>query len=638
MTDDVDGARLGFVDDGSSDEDEDGSGIDSDLDLGEEDIPVTGFAVASNKRNADFHELFPAVPEGDYLIEDYGCALQREILIQGRIYISENHICFHANIFGWITDLSIPIYEITSLEKKMTAFVIPNAIQLTTRQSKYTFASFLSRDTTFDVIYNIWRLARPEDGVSFVSSGRGSVDGPIGLAGSGGAVGVPGNLPLGPVAAVPAAPLRKATLCACGRDNKHYSETAMDVIIPGTPEKINNLMFASGFLKDFMVGNQKLIDVQMSDWAPVNPGSKLLTRNMSYIKPLNGSLGPKQTKCEIKDEVVHCDFDQFISTVTTTRTPEVPSGGVFAVKTRTCIMWAGPISSRVMVTTQLEWSGRSFIKSIIERSAIDGQKVYHSELEKAMRAYIQEHNSEFLPEGFDAAVIALEGAAEGPVPGVVGAPEGVAAPVEEKHPTEEELKQRERERNARGLQWAYDTFDGAWQVARRSTKGALELIRDAWDQSTITTILWFVIVLLVISNLWTLTRMGSRRDKALRKLETRRVEDQEKLVKSIVTALWDELETGKREAAVLAGSLLHSSAPAHILPTVVAEPSLMISQEAPAVEPSPQPASPLSTIQSGLKGWEEEVQHLQTTLDVVEQRVKAIRESLSVFEQLNQLD
>lgn len=36
---------------------------------------------------------------------DYGCALQREILIQGRIYISENHICFHANIFGWITDV-----------------------------------------------------------------------------------------------------------------------------------------------------------------------------------------------------------------------------------------------------------------------------------------------------------------------------------------------------------------------------------------------------------------------------------------------------------------------------------------------------------------------------------------------------
>ncbi|KAF9055768.1 hypothetical protein BJ165DRAFT_443623 [Panaeolus papilionaceus] len=83
------------------------SGSEDEVSFGEEDIPVTGFAVASNKRNADFHELFPGVPEGDYLIEDYGCALQREILIQGRIYISENHICFHANIFGWITDVGL---------------------------------------------------------------------------------------------------------------------------------------------------------------------------------------------------------------------------------------------------------------------------------------------------------------------------------------------------------------------------------------------------------------------------------------------------------------------------------------------------------------------------------------------------
>ena len=103
----------------------------------------------------------------------------------------------------------------------------------------------------------------------------------------------------------------------------------------------------------------------MSDWAPVEPDSKLLTRNMSYIKPLTGSLGPKQTKCEIRDETVHCDFDEYISTVTTTRTPEVPSGGVFSVKTRTCITWANPVSSRVLVTTQVEWTGRSFIKGAL---------------------------------------------------------------------------------------------------------------------------------------------------------------------------------------------------------------------------------------------------------------------------------
>ena len=47
---------------------EDRTDDETDLDL-EDHFPVTGFAVASNKRNADFHELFPNIPDGDYLIE-----------------------------------------------------------------------------------------------------------------------------------------------------------------------------------------------------------------------------------------------------------------------------------------------------------------------------------------------------------------------------------------------------------------------------------------------------------------------------------------------------------------------------------------------------------------------------------------
>lgn len=112
---------------------------------------ITGFAVASSRRNADFHQLFPNIPEQDYLIEDYGCALQREILIQGRLYISENHISFNANIFGWVTSVgsfthlyssfnkiqfAVPFSEMVAIEKKMTAFVIPNAIQISTLRAK----------------------------------------------------------------------------------------------------------------------------------------------------------------------------------------------------------------------------------------------------------------------------------------------------------------------------------------------------------------------------------------------------------------------------------------------------------------------------------------------------------------------
>lgn len=102
--------------------------------------------------------------------------------------------------------------------------------------------------------------------------------------------------------------------------------------------------------------------MQISDWG-LDPETKLLSRNFSYIKPLaNVGVGPKQTKCELKDETLHCDFEDYIVTLTTTRTPDVPSGGAFSVKTRTCLMWASSSSTRVLVTTQVEWTGRSFIK------------------------------------------------------------------------------------------------------------------------------------------------------------------------------------------------------------------------------------------------------------------------------------
>ena len=57
-------------DEGADDEDYDDEDDDDDTDSDRDShLPVTGFAVASNKRQADFHAMFPSVDEGDYLIE-----------------------------------------------------------------------------------------------------------------------------------------------------------------------------------------------------------------------------------------------------------------------------------------------------------------------------------------------------------------------------------------------------------------------------------------------------------------------------------------------------------------------------------------------------------------------------------------
>ncbi|KAJ4470951.1 hypothetical protein J3R30DRAFT_3803639 [Lentinula aciculospora] len=623
-----------------SDDDNDSSMDSSDDDdlvsaIDVHDMPVTGFAVASSRRNADFHELFRNIPEGDYLIEDYGCALQREILIQGRLYISENHICFHANILGWITDLSIPIDEIISLEKKMTAFVIPNAILITTRQSKYTFASFLSRDTTYDVIYNIWRLVRPEilsgtlsDNASIGSGSRegggiiegtiiGEIDGstlsPGAITGTGPSGGLTPN---------------KVTSCKCGKEGKHFSEMAMDTIIPGTPDKIHNLIFTSGFIKDFLVTNQKLIDLQMSDWTAGDDNH--LSRTMSYIKPLTGSVGPKQTKCEIRDEVEYCDFSPsnpsaYSSTLTTTRTPDVPSGGAFSIKTRTCITYASAISSKVVVTTQVEWTGRSFIKGLIERGAIDGQKTYHNDLDKAMRVYIQEHQTEFVPEGVKLDVVVAP-------PTTTASPNGTATTADT-NVNITSATSADGTPSSRGLQWAWETIEGTWGVAKQSTKGALELLGDMLPpKSTLssTSVLYLIIFALVVSNIWTWMRVPKagtilyhpvaakpteKMTKAERQMliegEEREImlkverEDRERWIHGVVTALWDEMAAGK-------------------VPT---QQSQQPQQPQQPMRKTMNPIPP-QTFDEALS----DVSALYKTLDQVEEKVKVIRESLQALQ------
>jgi len=59
------------------------------------------FSIGYKAKNSNFHKYFRNIPQTERLLEDYACALVKDILIQGRIYISQNWICFHANILSW---------------------------------------------------------------------------------------------------------------------------------------------------------------------------------------------------------------------------------------------------------------------------------------------------------------------------------------------------------------------------------------------------------------------------------------------------------------------------------------------------------------------------------------------------------
>ncbi|KAJ3183853.1 hypothetical protein HDU87_005969 [Geranomyces variabilis] len=103
----------------------------------------------SEKTNKDVHKLFPELTALDVHVDDFACAVQKEILIQGRLYLTNRHICFGANIFGYVTSIVVPFSHIAKIEKK-TFLMIPSAIKITTKdQMEYLFASFVLRDQAF---------------------------------------------------------------------------------------------------------------------------------------------------------------------------------------------------------------------------------------------------------------------------------------------------------------------------------------------------------------------------------------------------------------------------------------------------------------------------------------------------------
>lgn len=405
---------------------------------------ITGFAVASSKRNKDFHTLFKSVPEDDLLIEDYSAALQRDILLHGRMYVSERHICFSSNILGWQTNLVMSFDEVVAMEKKSTAMIFPNAIVIQTLHAKNIFASFLSRDPTYDLLIGIWKIGHPnlrssdnghvlddqakseiaesiddddgsdgsdysgEDGDSQEPSSFIEATSSIGGSEYGEAPRVPshrspatGISPTGAgspskgfdgassgVVDFPGPSVHSPTECA-DQDN-HFEKEVVDTTIPAPLGRVYDMMFGpkSGVvMKRFLVDDQNSRELELED-DKIGMGETIKTFAYSYIKPLNSSIGPKQTKCLVTQTLDSFDLEKAISVTCSTQTPDVPSGNMFVTKTKYCLMWGPGNSTRFIMNSTVEWSGKSWLKGPIEKGASDGQAQYGKDIVRFFTAQV----------------------------------------------------------------------------------------------------------------------------------------------------------------------------------------------------------------------------------------------------------
>ncbi|CEP62361.1 Ysp2p LALA0_S05e03928g [Lachancea lanzarotensis] len=369
----------------------------------------------SERKQNEFHSLFKesGVSSSESLLADYSCALSRDILLQGRLYISWEHVCFNSSILGWVTNVVIPFEEIVQIEKKSTAGIFPNGMVFQTLHSRYTFASIMSRDAAFDFITSIWNQTiedsderikivgrsssspkssnstlnsssdgeaqmSPESSSDGYSSGEETTDESSTDDGHG-EDGDYENRPdmseiangefrlsrkqelttLGPVEHPPTSGDHPAAV-----DDRVVAETVFEAPLG----KIVNLLYG-----DKVSYTKRILEAQKNyDISKIPPIMATNERTYSYVKPLNGSIGPSKTNCEITETIEHYNLEDYVKAVQISRTPDVPSGNSFEVVTSFYYSWAPRNCTKLMVAVNVKWTGKSWLKAAIEKHTFDG--------------------------------------------------------------------------------------------------------------------------------------------------------------------------------------------------------------------------------------------------------------------------
>lgn len=408
-------------------------------------------------RSEDFKKQFKDIPLDERLIVDYSCALQKEILVHGRMFVTQNWICFYANIFRWETIVTIPTKEITAITKEKTARVIPNAIQICNEKDKYFFTSFAARDKTYLMLFRIWQNALMEQPLSpselwhwvHVSYGD-----ELGLTSSDDDYVPPpgmedvkdrlktGSTPTskGDTSDVPLpsdtknnkeddfllvdesneesisidSPAGKQGLdeptdfgdtTEDGEDNDgevvcsdhdHFPKLACNEVYQIPVDKMFELIFTDcPFFRHFTRA-RKLKDVSLTPWRDDPDENIGRVRDVTYTVPLNAPFGPKSSQTLEKQMCYKQSRPGILYVIDAECTPTgIPYADAFYVVNRYCLTRVSKEKSRLRVTSEVKYrkSVWGVVKNMIERNSVQGVLDYFQCLGIHLRKESDKHEN-----------------------------------------------------------------------------------------------------------------------------------------------------------------------------------------------------------------------------------------------------
>ena len=370
--------------------------------------------IASSKTHRKLARLFD-LPEEEALVTEYMCALHSKILLQGKMYVYENYVCFYSNVFGYIKKRKIPFKDITLINRAKTAMVFPNAIEITYEGRTDFFTSFIFPDKSFRTICEQWskvshygklfavnsakkhkrkhqKRKEPEKELekNFDSSPNGVDDARamsdeaeeeieedvvVDAAEVGedaeeeeedepedGSVPVNyGNIPNARVAGSP--PSSSATLIKLHDAEMHCSVEELFLILWSDLSRKRMQLKLSEALE--------YKDVKITDW--FYKKSIGVVREMAFTAPVRQTFGPKSTRCHQTQGYAVYDDGTFVLNTSQVQT-DIPYGDYFKVEARWTVEPISKKKCKLSVSTEVIFTKQTMMKGLILSSVVDESK------------------------------------------------------------------------------------------------------------------------------------------------------------------------------------------------------------------------------------------------------------------------
>lgn len=411
---------------------------------------------ASSSDNERWHSMFRTIPAWDTLLASYDCVLHRgdnnikQLMFPyvGELFISGKYLCFATKNyqFGWLfTRLQISLFEIVNIHKLVDGIIVE------TNLGKIQLNAFTDLDAVYHTLHLVWKenslQTRGLDNEPLQKNNQTllemiqdtftdiryngpkkledkymnseskllrdaqddmideiihSIDGDDTVT-DGNEV-VNESKPL--QRQVPIYKLKSDQYNHSFQfDGPLFNESYQDVVKPGlvgknelilqdiqykvSPGLLFELLFSESDTKFLMdtYGKANCTDIEIF--------GKFINekRVYSYSKPLNFSIGPKSTKCEVMEEIVHYDPENYIELISTTRTPNIPSGNSFNIKTRYLMWWTDDNKCNLQLSYWVEWTSSSWIKNMIETSCktgvMESLAIFNETLSEYLEKYIE---------------------------------------------------------------------------------------------------------------------------------------------------------------------------------------------------------------------------------------------------------